>query len=308
LLHTGTATAWDVHCQGLCRGKADEELGAGTRIAFPYRGVYVHSVGKKDYIAEPNQMMVINDGEPYRVSHPVAGGDATLTVGVDPETLLEVVPREYRSPRERPALNRSSLRIDARTQVLAAQLRHRLSRGSISPLEAETLLLQLIQYALSDNTSHAPELRSGRPAKMADEVKLLLSADPWRRWTLAEIAETISVTPVYLTDAFRRIEGIPLYRYHLRLRLALALTVLPDYDDLTTLAIELGFHSHSHFTSSFKKAFGHTPSEFKRSLVAGNHGTVTKDLDSAGVYVSRSVAHGCRNARETAELPTTVVA
>jgi AraC family transcriptional regulator len=302
-----------VQCQGLCRGKADEELGAGTRVSFPYRGVYMHSVGKKDHIAEPNQMMIINDGEPYRVSHPVAGGDATLTVAIDPATLLEVVPREYRSPRDRPALNRSSLRIEARTQVLAARLRQRLSLGSIGQLEAETLILQLIRDALSDNASHASEIRSGRPAKMADEVKLLLSADPWRRWTLAEIAETVSVTPVYLTDAFRRIEGIPLYRYHLRLRLAFALTVLPDYDDLTTLAIELGFHSHSHFSSSFKKAFGHTPSDFKRSItrshpVAGSHRIVSEDLDSSGVYVSRSVTHGCRKAHEATELPTTVVA
>jgi AraC family transcriptional regulator len=266
LLHTGTVTAWDCECPGLCRGKADEERTPDTRIAFPHRGVYVHSVGRKDHVADPNQMIVTNADEPYRVSHPVAGGDATLTLAVHPETLLEITPPEYRLTRERAAFNRSSLRIDARTQILAAQLRHGLLRRSIGSLEAESLALSLVRHALGHDISSGYRHGNRRPEKTADEVKLLLSADPWRRWTLASIAEQVSVTPVYLTDAFRRVEGIPLYRYHLRLRLAFALTVLADCDDLMTLAVELGFHSHSHFSAAFRKAFGQTPSEFKRSI------------------------------------------
>ncbi|MCV7090105.1 AraC family transcriptional regulator [Mycobacterium interjectum] len=314
LIQTGTVTAWDVQCRGLCRVKADEELVEGTRLVFPYHGVYVHWVGTRGHVAEPNQMVILNENEPYRVSHPIAGGDATLTVGVEPATLLEVLPSEYRSPYDRPALNRPVLQVDADTQVLAAQLRQQLSRGSVGSLESEALALRLVRHALGDDTSRARQPNGGRPAKMVNHVKLLLSADPWRRWTLAEIAREVSVTPVYLTDAFRRVEGIPLYRYHLRLRLALALTVLPECGDLTTLAIELGFHSHSHFSSAFKKTFGRTPSEFKRSIaysrgrVTAERGSMPKDLDSAVAYMSRSVSSGCRKAKQTPRLSTKVVA
>ncbi|WAC94222.1 AraC family transcriptional regulator [Mycobacterium sp. Aquia_213] len=143
---------------------------------------------------------------------------------------------------------------------------------------------------------------------------MLLSADPWRRWTLTTIAEEVSVTPVYLTDAFRRVEGVPLYRYHLQLRLALALTVLAQSDDLMTLAIELGFHSHSHFSAAFKKAFGQTPSEFKRSIAgrriatAGDRGGNAKVIDSARVYLSRSVCDGWHEAADMSSLPASIVA
>jgi AraC family transcriptional regulator len=296
LLHTNTVTAWDVVCQGLCRSKSSEEYAPHTRIAFPYRGVYVHSVGSKEHVGEPNQVVVINGDQPYQVSHPVAGGDATLTIGVDPATMLELTPVEYRCPGERPALNRSGLRIDARTQLLAARLRQRLSRHTIGALEAETLALQLIRHTLGDTASHTARRGNGRPEKLADEVKLLLSTDPWRRWTLEEIANTVSVTPVYLTDAFRRVEGVPLYRYHLRLRLARALHVLADCDDLTTLAIDLGFNSHSHFSAAFKQTFRQTPSEFKKSLneLPGAEPSTphadAEDFDSASVFLSRSVA------------------
>jgi AraC family transcriptional regulator len=295
VLHTKTVTAWDVVCQGLCRGKSGEEYAPLTRISFPYRGVYVHSVGSRDHVGEPNQVVVINADQPYRVSHPVAGGDATLTIGVDPATLLELTPAEYRCPGERPELNRSGLRIDAHTQLLAAQLRQRLDRRAIGTLEAETLALDLIRHTLGNTASHTARRGNGRPEKLADEVKLLLSTDPWRRWTLEEVANAVSVTPVYLTDAFRRVEGIPLYRYHLRLRLARALHVLADCDDLTTLAIDLGFNSHSHFSAAFKQTFKQTPSAFKKSVNSPVLGPVHSDpeeFDSASVFLSRSVASG----------------
>lgn len=291
LLHTPTVTAWDCLCQGRCRAKAGEEWAPATRISFPQHGVYVHSVGRRDVVADTNQVVIINEDEPYQVSHPVPGGDATLTVGVDRATMLEITPPEYRHKRGRPVLNRSGLRIDTRTQLLAAQLRQRMSRGSIDQLTAETQLLQLIRHTMGDTGAHTARQGNGHVEKMADDVKLLLATDPWRRWTLADMAEQVGVTPVYLTDAFRRVEGVPLYRYHLRMRLALALGLLADCDDLTTLAIDLGFASHSHFSASFKRTYGLTPSDFQKSI-GDRASRVASDAPSqrdARVFLSRSL-------------------
>ncbi len=57
---------------------------------------------------------------------------------------------------------------------------------------------------------------------------------------------------------------MPLHRYLTQLRLSRALSELPHADDLTELALELGFSSHSHFSARFRQAFGLTPSEFRR--------------------------------------------
>ena len=75
-------------------------------------------------------------------------------------------------------------------------------------------------------------------------------------------------SPVYLTQVFQRSEGMPLYRYHLRLRLARALDLIAHYDDLSALAAELGFASHSHFTAAFRQAYGRSPTVFRESFVA----------------------------------------
>jgi AraC family transcriptional regulator len=46
--------------------------------------------------------------------------------------------------------------------------------------------------------------------------------------------------------------------------LRVALERLSEGDcDLTELALNLGFSSHSHFTDAFKREFGRTPSEEK---------------------------------------------
>jgi AraC family transcriptional regulator len=68
-----------------------------------------------------------------------------------------------------------------------------------------------------------------------------------------------------LTQVFQQVEGMPLYRYQLQLRLGRALDLLGQYDDLTRLSLDLGFSSHSHFTSAFRRVYGRTPTDFRGS-------------------------------------------
>lgn len=102
--------------------------------------------------------------------------------------------------------------------------------------------------------------------KLVDRTKLVLSSELSRRWTLAEIAAEVGVSPVYLTQAFAQVEGVPLYRYQLRLRLARALDLLGACENLAALGMELGFSSHSHFSAAFRQTYGRTPAEFQRSV------------------------------------------
>ena len=67
---------------------------------------------------------------------------------------------------------------------------------------------------------------------------------------------------------FQQVEGVPLHRYHLRLRLARALDLLPRCEDMSALAMDLGFSSHSHFAAAFKQMYGRTPSEFRACALA----------------------------------------
>lgn len=266
LLNSAAVTIRDTHCRGTCRGKSNEECSATTQMVFPYRGVYVRHVGSDQAVAEANQVLFFNATEGYRVSHPVRGGDACLSLLVDESLLRELAPAEFLRNGATLAFRWQRRRIDARAQVLVALLGHSLRHGIAEALEAESLVLTLVQRALGPRTTHAAGATAGRQL-LVDRAKLVLTSDLGRRWTLSEIAAEVRCSPVYLTQVFRQVESLPLYRYQLRLRLARALDLLGQYDDLTALGMELGFSSHSHFSAAFREAYGRTPSEFRQSAL-----------------------------------------
>jgi AraC family transcriptional regulator len=267
LLKTPTVAIHDVCCQGSRRDQSPEECTTATQVVFPYRGVYVRHLGQDQAVAEANQVLFFNAAEGYRVSHPVPGGDSSLTLVISEPLLRELTPPALLRRGARLAFRPHRLRIDARTQVMVALLRHSLREKIVEPLEAESLALTLVQRAVGPRTTHAAGATLGRQ-RLVDRVKLVLASDLARRWTLAEIAAEVRGSPVYLTQVFRQVEGLPLYRYQLRLRLSRALDLLAQYDDLTALSLDLGFSSHSHFSASFRQMYGRSPSEFRQSVLS----------------------------------------
>jgi len=266
LLNSPTVTIRDTYCKGSCRHLSAEEFATATQLVFPYRDVYVRHTGNDQSVAEANQVLFFNANEGYRVSHPVPGGDASLSLVISESMLRELAPASFLRHGKTLAFRQQRLRIDTRTQALVALLRHSLRQGIAEPLEAESLALTLVRRALGPRTTHAAGASVGRRL-LVDRVKLVLASDLARRWTLADIAAEVRGSPVYLTQVFQQVEGLPLYRYQLRLRLARGLDLLAQYDDLTTLSLDLGFSSHSHFSAAFRAVYGRSPSEFKQSAL-----------------------------------------
>jgi AraC-like DNA-binding protein len=263
LLSTETVSLRNVRCAGTCRHRAREESASTTHLVFPYRGIYMRHVGKDQALADANHVLFFNASEGYQVSHPLTGGDSSLSLTLSDPTLRELAPGAILNGRAVTGFRLQHQGIDPRAQALVALLRHGLDNGTIEPLEAENLTLTLVCRSLGPRTSHQCRATHGS-RRLTDRVKVLLAGDLSRRWTLAQIAAEIRGSPVYLTQVFQQVEGIPLYRYHLRLRLARALDLIARYDDLSALAADLGFSSHSHFSAAFRQAYGRSPSTFKQ--------------------------------------------
>jgi len=265
LLDTGVVHVSNVDCRGTCRHRSADECASHTHFVFPFRGLYLRHVGQDQTVADANHVLFFNKDQAYQVSHPLAGGDTSLVVSLAEPMIAELAPRNLLATLETPTFKVQHLRIDARAQALVMLLKHSLRNGSIEPLEAEGLSLTLISRSLGPRTARAPGSTFAR-RRLVDRVKVLLASDLSRRWTLAGIAAEIRGSPVYLTQAFQQVEGMPLYRYHLHLRLARALDLIAEREDLSALAQDLGFSSHSHFSAAFKRSYGRTPSDFAKDF------------------------------------------
>lgn len=266
LLETQIVQVWDACCDGNSAHEGEAAWRDIAHLVFPYRGLYVRQHDDVPCVAEPGQVLLSNAGANYRIAHPVPGGDSSLVVLVEAGMLREIAPPSLLTDDDALAFRQPRLRIDARAQALVAMLRHSLREKIAEPLEAESLALTLVQRSLGPRTSHVAGASSGRQ-RLADRTKLVLATDLSRRWTLADIAVEVGVSPVYLTQVFQQVEGLPLYRYQLRLRLARALDLLAEYDDLSQLSLDLGFSSHSHFSASFQQVYGRSPSEFREAVL-----------------------------------------
>jgi AraC-like DNA-binding protein len=110
----------------------------------------------------------------------------------------------------------------------------------------------------------APQRGSAAQQELVANAKRYISGLPGVRIRLADVGQALGVSPVYVTDVFRQVEGTPFYRYALQQRLERAVRLLPQYQgDLSAFALELDFANHSHFTTAFRRAFGCTPAAFR---------------------------------------------
>lgn len=82
--------------------------------------------------------------------------------------------------------------------------------------------------------------------------------------TLAGLARVAELSPHHFASAFRTSTGVAPHRYVTERRIARASELLTKSEaTVTTVAHALGFASHGHFTESFRRFVGVTPSAFQ---------------------------------------------
>jgi AraC family transcriptional regulator len=262
LLESRVAVVEDVHGPGLRVNKSRERFSGEFQVCLPYRGLFVWHVAGDAVVGDANQVLFVSGGESYFLSQPVAADYAELVITPDVELLAELA-RGYGSPAVHPLFRRRSRRVELPVQQLRAHLLHQLTRGECDGIAAEESVITLLRSALMPAPERAAP--SGSTHRLIERTKQFLEAHIAAPIRLIDVARSVGASPAYLTDAFRRFEGIPLHGYLTQLRLSRALIELPNASDLTNLALALGFSSHSHFTAAFRRGFGCTPSEFRES-------------------------------------------
>jgi AraC family transcriptional regulator len=218
----------------------------GPLVAFPHMAVGVRLAGAPPVLATPNLVMLYNPGQEYERRLVDPRGDACVYIVVHDSRIVE-----------RMSLSHAPV---CRTVYLRQHLlaRH-LESDEPDPLLVEETASQLVRAVLQRRPAGAAAGSSHR--ELAEAAKELLALTVSEQLALHELAARLAVSPFHLARVFRRETGYSLHGYRTQLRLRLALTRLPESrGSLTTLAFELGFSSHSHFTDTFRREFGVAPS------------------------------------------------
>jgi AraC family transcriptional regulator len=143
-----------------------------------------------------------------------------------------------------------------------ARLAHVLHLDACDPLaliEAEGAALTAL--ALGARLERQPDAGL---APWLRRVREAVDDEPGAHWTHVRLARLAGVSPEHLARRFRAAYGCTVAAYLRRRRLARARTLLVETRaSLTAIALATGFADHSHFSRSFRLAFGTTPSAFR---------------------------------------------
>jgi AraC family transcriptional regulator len=227
------------------------------QLVLPYAGLFSYAVGQQSWIVDTSKILLIRPGWEYVDGQPVEGlGHASLLINPSRSIVDEIFGATLGSKPGRFGAARSSPELWLLTQYFLSE-----SESGLSAIEADEWMIRTLNLAAGQPRTN---LRPATPA--VRRAKEFIHAHAFERLSLTEVAEAVGVSPVYLSNEFTRTEGVPLYQYQLYLRLARSLQALRDCDDITELALDLGFSSHSHFGATFRRTFGLSPSDYRRSL------------------------------------------
>ena len=93
-----------------------------------------------------------------------------------------------------------------------------------------------------------------------------IESEPGRRWSASMLAEASGVSQTRLQQLFDRHIGISPVAYAMRLRLRRAQHLLRETDrPITQIAMGLSFASSQHFATTFRRQYGMSPTQYRRS-------------------------------------------
>jgi AraC family transcriptional regulator len=241
----------------------DVERQDSNVMVLPFAGLFAkHEAPGRHVVGTPSHAVFIAADTPYRLSFPGSIGDRAIVLRFD-DTL---VPEEInRGPSETPG---SHGMLSADAMMRRDLLRRRLADPVGNSLEIEALALELLNLCfgvLRRESSSQPATRERR-ARAVERVKEAVAVAPAQGWSVASLARIANLSPFHLCYVFRELTGVSIYDYVLRERLAQALKAVLDGRDITAIALEAGFASHSHFTARFKRFFGSTPSALRERM------------------------------------------
>jgi AraC family transcriptional regulator len=246
----------------------DVERQNANAVVLPFAGVFAkHDAPGRHVVGTPSHAVFIRAETPYRIGFPGAVGDQAIVLRFDDA----VAPDEAGRLRGGETLRSHGL-LTADVMMRRDLLRLRLAGPAADRLELEALGLELLRLCLGSLRGETfPQQPAGhlRRARAVERVKEAVAVAPADPWTIARLARIANLSPFHLCRVFQELAGTSIYAYVLRERLAQGLNaVLEGGDDITAIAFDAGFASHSHFTARFRRFFGCTPSALRRTMRA----------------------------------------
>jgi AraC family transcriptional regulator len=233
-------------------------------FVFPRTATEIRHDGGATFVGSPNSVSLYNQHQRY-TRRPISRIDASDWFVIADDVLRDAIASFDPSVRARPdqPFRQAFTPIDTATYAAQRRLFQQLSAGHDDAAAVEEEALRIFGRVMVA-AQRTPPASSPAMRDSVETAKRIITAAPSRNIGLRELARQTGSSPFQLCRGFRRLTGMTMTGFRHSLRIRLALDRLRDHRaDLTDLALDLGYASHSHFTASFRRHVGITPSQFR---------------------------------------------
>ena len=256
-------------CGGTGSSAPSAEVTRHFEINLQRRGWHVRSFARRRFFIDPLHHSLWPADSGFGLSHNVAQPQAATLLFVTHDVVEEILASiagantaTFRKLRAVPAHWRSSELTACHARLLATACNDRLA------VEEHSLaLIRRVVREAAGSSELDDRCTSSRAAAAIDKARSYILSRYREPLSLASIAASCDAAPSTLCESFPRVVGMPVWKYVQRLRLQeAALALAEGAEDLSGLALDLGFSSHSHFAQAFRAHFGEAPSRFRRGV------------------------------------------
>jgi AraC-like DNA-binding protein len=244
-------------------------------FVFPRQSVWIQHDGGRPFVADPNTVTYYNKGQPYRRQRLSEAGDHCEWYAVAPEALADTLAAHEPAAADRPDTPFTFTHGPSDAESYLRQrlvFEHVCREGAPDQLFVEEAVLSVLgavtqlAYQRQGQAPIRPRRRRG-DIDAVEAARHFIAHRYRENLSLSDVAREVATSVFHLSRMFHARTGFSLHAYRNQLRLRAALDRLAERDaDLTGIALDLGFSSHSHFTETFRRTFGRTPSVVRRGL------------------------------------------
>jgi AraC family transcriptional regulator len=245
-------------------------------FVFPRTAVEIQHEHERAFVANPNVVTFYNQGQAYLRNAVSIEGDRCDWFGVEVDVVQDVVrtfdPALDAHP-EQP-FNFTRGWADASTYLSQRRLFEQVVAGVVSePLMVEesvvNLLEQVVRSAYKTRAIAGATTVCRKQRDIVHHIEFVLGRQWGKFLSLRDLADEVGISVYHLCRVFRRATGSTLHQYRQKLRVRWSLEgVMESNKSLVDIALDAGFSSHSHYTSSFRQEFAQTPSSVRASRSA----------------------------------------
>ncbi|HEY0245533.1 MAG TPA: AraC family transcriptional regulator [Mucilaginibacter sp.] len=246
------------------------------RIYYIFEGKFEWIINQQHHMLYPGDMAIVLPGQE------LSGENAFLNIGTlcwinihldKLDSAGKLVPGKWSGLSKAEALTIGKILLLNETRVLlkvkaVAELLQDLEielhnqeigyRARVNQL-IDSLLILITRQLTSQNNSH----RDFPQTFM--KLEQMLRQNLAHQWTVEEMAALVGLGTTAFTEKAKNYTGFSPFNYLINIRISEAIKLLKRPDvNVTDIALVTGFYSSQHFSTTFRKLTGYTPSAFRK--------------------------------------------